>query len=182
MTARLSLLAIAALVLIGCGASGSDVRRAQQEERGGPCPEGTRELRPRDVLPTTPQGTSIAQADPKDAERYVTPFKAALGERLKSVRTAVVLERGADFGTAVVVVNGTEKMGDPRDVLRGAQANAREGTRPREYTIAGRPGMISEESDGAIAAVAISDCAMVMLSGPDTPMVKRIAGRLEAQE
>jgi hypothetical protein len=73
-------------------------------------------------------------------------------------------------------------MGDPRDVLAGAQDNARPGTHPRAYTIAGRPGMISEESDGAIAAVAISDCAMVMLSGPDTPMVKRIAAHLEAQD
>jgi hypothetical protein len=171
--------AVATLVLIGCGASGSDVKRAQQDE---PCPEGTRELKPRDVLPTTPPRTRLGQADPTDAKRYVEPFKAALGDRLKSVRTAVVLERNADFGTAVVVINGTEKMGDPRDVLAGAQDNARPGTHPREYTIAGRPGMISEESDGAIAAVAISDCAMVMLSGPDTPLVKRIAGHVKAQD
>jgi hypothetical protein len=170
---------IAALALVGCGASGSDVKRAQQD---GPCPEGTRELKPRDVLPTTPPRTRLGQADPTDAKRYVEPFEAALGDHLKSVRTGVVLERNANFGTAVVVVNGTEKMGDPRDVLAGAQDSARPGTNPRAYTIAGRPGMISEESDGAIAAVAISDCAMVMLSGPDTPMVKQIAGHLQAQD
>ena len=179
MTSRLSLLpaTVAALALIGCGASGSDVRRTQQD---GPCPEGTRELRARDVLPTPPPGTRLGQADPKDAQRYVDAFKTTIGENVKSVRTAVVLERGESFGTAVVVVNSSDRMGDPRDLLRGAQANPRPGANPQPYTVAGQPGMISEESDGAIVMGAVSPCAMVMLSGPDTPLVKRIAGRIEA--
>ena len=167
------------LALAGCGTSPSEVRRAAQSHR---CPASTPEFAPRHVLPQTPGGTSLVRADPKDAERYKAPFQQTLGKRLRSVRVGVVTERGEEFGTAVVVVNSTERMGDPRDVLRGAQANARPGAHPEEYTIAGRPGMISEESDGAIAAVAIANCAMVMLSGPDTPMVKRVAGHLRSPE
>jgi hypothetical protein len=181
MTARLSLppALVAALALVGCGASGSEVRGTHE---GGPCPEGTRELRPRDVLPSTPAGTELSQADPKDAQRYVDAFKTTIGEQLKSVHTGVVTERGKDFGTAVVVINGDERMGDPRDILRGAQDNPQPGSNPQPYTVAGQPGMISEESDGAIVMGAVSQCAIVMLSGPDTPLVKRIAGRLESQE
>jgi hypothetical protein len=170
---------LSSLALIGCGASGSDVQQAKQD---GPCPEGTRELRPRDVLPTTPAGTELGQADPKDAQRYIDGFKTGIGEHVKSVRAAVVTERGENYGTAVVVVNGSERMGDPRDLLRGAQDNPRPGSNPQAYTVAGQPGMISEESDGAIVMGVVSPCAMVMLSGPDTPMVKRIAGRIEAKE
>jgi hypothetical protein len=178
MTGRFSLL-VATVVLIGCGASGSKVRETKQD---GPCPEGTRELRARDVLPTNPPGTELGPADPKDAQRYIDAFETGIGEHVKSVRAAVVTERGENFGTAVVVVNSSDRMGDPRDILRGAQSNPRPGSNPQPYTVAGQPGMISEESDGAIVMGAISPCAMVMLSGPDTPMVKRIAGRLEAQD
>lgn len=181
MTTRSSLLPaiVATLALIGCGASGSELKRAQQDKG---CPDGTRELRPRDVLPTTPAGTSLGQADPKDAQRYIDGFKTAIGENVKSVRAAVVTERGQDYGTAVVVVNSKENLGDPRDLLRGAQENQQPGSNPQPYTVAGQPGMISEESDGAIVMGAVSPCAMVMLSGPDTPLVKQIAGRLQARD
>jgi hypothetical protein len=86
-----------------------------------------------------------------------------------------VLERGEDFGTAVIVVNSSNRMGDPTDML--ARGPIRGRTRSRAS-----PGMISEESDGAIVMGAVSPCALVMLSGPDTPMVKRVAGRIEAQD
>jgi hypothetical protein len=180
----MSLRPLALIVLLsaaGCG-GGNGTEESRGAGPGGPCPDGTAEVRPRDVLPETPAGTSLGPADPKDAQRYVEPFQQGLGERLRSVRTAVVTERGEDFGTAVVVVNAKEKLGDPNDVLEGAQDSSRPGAHPEPYEIAGRPGMISEESDGAIAAVGIADCAMVMLSGPDTPMVKQIAGHMRAPE
>ena len=180
----MSLRPLALFVLVaaaGCG-GGNDAKESRGSGPAGACPDGTAEVRPRDVLPDTPAGTALGLADPKDAQRYIDPFEQGLGDRLRSVRTAVVTERGEDYGTAVVVINATEKMGDARDILQGAQDNARPGTQPKEYEIAGRPGMISEESDGAIAAVGIADCAMVLLSGPDTPMVKQIAGHLRTPE
>jgi hypothetical protein len=165
-------------VLVGCGAA----QQAKGPKPAEPCPAGTVALKVKDVLPEPPPGTEIAAADPKSAKPVLDGFRQATGDGLRSMPTRVVVKRGRELGTLVVLLNADERMA-ARDLILGAKASADDaGAETKPLTIAGEDGALIVSSEGANAVGSVSDCTGVALFGVNEPEVRAVAEKLRRPE
>lgn len=91
--------------------------------------------------------------------------------------------RGADNGTAVMVVNTHERSGGSDDVLSGAEAVKRDrGTDYERIRVGGRVGPLSQAPDGAFVAIApAGTCSQVFLVADTKKLVRTAAALLPAR-
>jgi hypothetical protein len=158
---------LAFAVLAGCGdddTGPSTTTRVVDE----PCPAGTAELAVRDVLPAPPKGMVLLPMRKDQRARAREAFATGFGDKLRSVRLAVVAPPGREVGTAIGVLNLTVSTAD------GAPAETP--TRER-LTIAGRPGIIRRNTGSGLvqASGAVGECGVVLLNAPDQASVRRVA-------
>ena len=149
----------------------------------GPCPEGTEFLRARDVIGQAPPGYAIVSGDRQALDGFVAQFRKPLGARWRGYDAKVLARRGADNGTAVIVINTHERSGGSDDILRGAEASKRDrGTDYERLRVGGEVGPLSQAPDGAyIAAASAGTCSLVVLVADTEKLVRTAAALLPAR-
>jgi hypothetical protein len=162
------------LCAAGCGGSGAGTAANSADPGpGGPCPEGTPIVQARDVIGPVPRGFEVVPGDNEVLKSLVAEMKAGFGESWRRHDAKILLRRGAVNGTAVLVINSTDRH---EDTMRGFLAAERDaGTRGETIEVAGERGRLLVAADGGYAAVApAGECAMVMLFA-DTERLMRTA-------
>jgi hypothetical protein len=162
-----------ALLFASCGDDDSTPSERTVSVPEAKCPEGTPEYGVRDVLPKAPSGTALLQVAKRERDQARAGFEAGFGDRIRSLRFAVVAPKGRNLGTGVGVLNLKIAVSDDEPPETG-------GIR-EPLTIAGKPGLIAVApgDTGARAAGPVGDCAMVVIRGPDEASVRNVADAIQ---
>ena len=176
MAARgLPVLLLCTAALAGCGdddsGPGSTTRVVDE-----PCPAGTPELAVRDVLPKPPPGMALLRVPKDQIAQARQAFETGFGDKLRSVKLAVVAPKGRQVGTGVGVLNLT--------VDNGAGTPPQTSSTRKALTIAGRDGVIRVTPGGGptSASGTVGDCGIVVVNGTDEATVRRVATALRQPE
>ena len=174
MRSFLAGLTTAAIAWSGCGGSDDKTAGGQRsttsaaEAPGAPagrCPDGTKPVTAKELVPDPAPGYSLAPSDPAAIKPIVTQFKTALGDRWRGHDAKVLARDGASNGTLLLVVNSSEKTGGNDDIVSGMlkSANAR-GYKTEPITVRGQETRLSETADDSYVTVAAAgECAAVMV-------------------
>lgn len=113
-----------------------------------PCPDGTRQLRPADVVPASAVVEPVE--DSESVDKALEPYVEPLGDRVRSIRSSVFIDGETFDSAALSVVNLT---------VRGAAVELPEGT---PIDVGGAQGVQTESGD---VVSPVGDCALVVLVG-----------------
>jgi len=193
MSPKLAIVVGAGLLLSACGGDKDKGSSGRAESQGtvsaaaptpaGPCPEGTRFLRARDVIGQAPPGYQIFSSDRQALAGFVAQYRKLLGTRWRGFGAKVLARRGADTGTAVIVINTRERSGGSEAMLSGAEAAKRDrGTDYERLRVGGRVGPLTQARDGAFVAIApAGTCSQVVLVADTEKLVRTAAALLPAR-
>ena len=168
--------AACALLLAGCGEDDDTSSTRTARVPNEPCPQGTPQLTVRDVLPDPPAGMALLRVAKRDAKQAEDSFAVGFGDKLRSLRLAVVAPKGRSVGTGVGVLNLTVRADDdgPPETSETKRA----------LTIAGRDGIIGIPPGGGPtrASGSVGECGIVVINGPDEASVRRVAAAIRQPE
>jgi hypothetical protein len=173
MWRMLAVVVAASLCGLGCGAGG---RVEPLDLRG--CPSGKDIVRATDVIgKPPPKGYVIDPGDKQRLKQIADQFKTTVGDSWRGYDARVLVRRKQVNGTAVIVINSDDKTTGRNDLIRGAEAGAKQaGQEAKPVTIAGQEGRILQTSDGAYIAMAPTDrCAVVLLLADREQLIRDAA-------
>jgi hypothetical protein len=179
MLRMLAVAAAASLCGLGCGAGG---RVEPLDLRG--CPSAADGVRATDVIgKPPPAGYDIDPGDKQRLEQIADQFKATLRDSWRGYDARVLVRHKKRNGTAVMVINSDDETTDGSELIRGAEAGARQaGQKAEPLTIAGKEGRMLQTSDGAYIAMAPTGrCAVVLLLADRAELVRDAADVIPAQ-
>ena len=158
------LLALLIVLSAGVSACGDD----EQQQSGSAervCPEGTPSLQAGDVIGTTPKGYEVVEGDPAALGRVADQMKQTMGPAFRDWDGRVLVRRGANMGTAVLVFNAKERIPPPDELLRQQEeAEEKAGLPAEQIEVGSTDGRLHQAPDGGYLAVApAGTCAMLML-------------------
>jgi hypothetical protein len=171
------------LVVVGLSMCGLGCGQVQPLDVRG-CPSGKDVVHATDVIgQPPPEGYDIDPGDKRALKAVADQFKTELGDTWRGYDARVLVRHEQVNGTAVMVLNSSEKIGDGGELIRGAENGAKEaGQTAERVTIAGHEGRMVPTSDGAYIAMAPSGrCAVVMLIADRPELVRDTADALPAQ-
>jgi hypothetical protein len=176
MRRLLAVLVAASLSGLGCGhVEPLDVRG---------CPSGKDLVRATDVIgQPPPKGYDIDPGDKRALKAVADQFKARIGDSWRGYDGRVLVRHNEVNGTAVLVINSSEKTGGSSALIKGAESGAKQAGQTAEpVTIAGAEGRMVQGSDGAYIAMAPTGrCAVVMLIADRAELVRDTAEVIPAQ-
>jgi hypothetical protein len=176
MRRLLGVLVAASLCGLGCGhVEPLDVRS---------CPSGKDVVHATDVIgQPPPKGYDIDPGDKQALKAVAEQFKARIGDSWRGYDGRVLVRHNEANGTAVLVINSSEKTGGSSALIEGAESGAKEaGQTAERLTIAGNEGRMVQSSDGAYIAMAPTGrCAVVMLIADRAELVRNTADVIPAQ-
>jgi hypothetical protein len=173
---RRSILLVLLLALCGCGARDAVVKGRSPD---APCPAGTQPVTVRDVVGQPAKGWELWPGDQKELRKYALSFRADMGDAWRGYRSAALIRRGEEVGTAVVVINATTQT--PGEALiAGMESGADEVDRDlEEITIAGREGRLVHAIDDSYVAMAPShQCSILILVSLEEQALRDAAATL----
>jgi hypothetical protein len=173
---RIAVIAVAA-ALTGLACGGSEDETGSGTPESAACPQGTQQLRARDVIGEPPAGFQIAAGDPKALKTFVDQVRPQVGHRWVNYDAKVLVRRGKLNGAAVIVINTNEKTGSSENFLESAKrAEERTGTPGEDITIGERPGRLRQAADGGSVATALAGpCSVVMMVADTEPLLRDAA-------
>jgi len=172
------MVAVAALSMCGLGCG-----QVQPLDVRG-CPSGDDVVHATDVIgQPPPKGYDIDPGDKQALKRVAEQFKAGGGKSWRGYDARVLVRHKATSGTAVVVINTDDKIGDGGELIRGAEKGAEQtGQTAEKMSIAGKEARMVPTSDGAYIAMAPTGrCAVVMLIADRAELVRDTATAIPAQ-
>ena len=165
----------------GGGGGGGGSASSAATDKG--CKEGEGHLKVSDVLDKAPEGLQIVEADKKSLKPLTDPLRKALGDRLRGFDAKAVVPKGEEFGTAVVIANANEAIGDADEVLKGARVAAEQNDgKLEEITVAGNPAAFVDYGEASQISVKLSNCAVGLLVDQDKERLRAVADALHAPE
>jgi hypothetical protein len=103
-------------------------------------------------------------------------LRGALHGGLRRVETKVLVRRGSEIGTGVIVLNSRRReseQGFLAETVAGARAAG--AARPERVDIAGSEGALVATPGGVFAAALVGPCASLLLTDDDEARLRRTA-------
>jgi hypothetical protein len=173
-------------VVAGCGGdeksdrAGGGGGKSSEKSSDERCAAGEGDLEVADVLPEAPSGHEVVTADREKLRPLLDPLRKALGGRLRGFKVKAVVPKGEELGTAVVIANVSEDIGDPEDVLKGAKQSAKEQKgRYEEISAAGAKAAFVDYGDVFQVSVPLGKCSVGTLIDQDEKRIRAVAGALK---
>ncbi len=180
--ALLLIATLLALVAAGCGEDETASSPSETPEAQNTCEEGTESVTLDDVIGTPPEGYELDPGRRKAIDQLVNRFRQTMGEVYRDHEAKVLLERGEQEGTVVVVINTSEDIGEDEDeFLEGVASGEDEsGLKGSDIEIGERPGRLQLGPDGSAFAIApTGSCAFVALVASREALLREAASAVK---